>query len=113
VADGLQSLCAVDRDRLVGCVGVDVRFFIIVGVLLSMDVCAIAPSPEDAYQPLSALAAPSGYSVDYLGWLVRRGRIEAVKRGGHWHSTPEAIARYKAEVTAGTAPRGRPKMTRT
>ncbi len=82
------------------------------GLALYLEACAIAPAPEDAYQPLSALAAPSGYSVDYLGWLVRRGRIEAVKRGGRWHSTPEAIGRYKLEVEAGIAPRGRPKITR-
>jgi len=82
------------------------------GLDLYLEACAIAPAPEDAYQPLSALAAPSGYSVDYLGWLVRRGRIEAVKRGGRWHSTPAAIDRYKAEVEAGAAPRGRPKITR-
>jgi hypothetical protein len=30
----------------------------------------------------SALAKETGYSVDYLGWLVRQGRVAAVKRGG-------------------------------
>ncbi|TMF41617.1 MAG: Fic family protein [Chloroflexi bacterium] len=50
----------------------------------------------------------AGYSVDYLGWLVRQGRVEAVKRRGRWYSTLEAIQRYKAEVEAGIAPPGRP-----
>src|SRR3989440_12385777 len=70
---------------------------------------AMIASPGDAYQPLSVLAQPSGYSVDYLGWLVRQGRIEAVKRGRHWYSTFDAIQRYKAEIEMGVAPRGRPK----
>ncbi len=61
-----------------------------------LEVCAAMP--DVAYQPLATLAASSGYSADYLGWLVRQGRLEAVKRGGRWYSTPEAIARYKAEA---------------
>ena len=79
------------------------------GLDLYLEACggAVAQS-DDLYQPLAALAQPSGYSVDYLGWLVRQGRIEAVKRRGRWYSTLEAIQRYKAEVEAGIAPPGRP-----
>ena len=80
------------------------------GLDLYLEACSdMITSPGDAYQPLSVLAQPSGYSVDYLGWLVRQGRIEAVKRGRHWYSTFDAIQRYKAEVETGAAPRGRPK----
>ncbi len=77
------------------------------GLDLYLEACIALP--DDPYQPLSALAQPSGYSVDYLGWLVRQGRIEAVKRGGRWYSTLDAIKRYKAELEAGLTPRGRPK----
>ena len=77
------------------------------GLDLYLEACAALPS--DDYQLLSTLAQPSGYSVDYLGWLVRQGRIEAVKRGKRWYSTLDAIQRYKAEVEIGIAPHGRPK----
>jgi hypothetical protein len=70
---------------------------------------ACAARHEENYQPLAALAKETGYSVDYLGWLVRQGRIAAVKRGGRWYSAPDAVRRYKAEVEAGSMPRGRPK----
>lgn len=66
------------------------------------------PEPEEEYKPLPQLATESGYSADYLGWLVRRGRLEAIKRGGRWYSTSRAIRRYKEEVTQGMVPRGRP-----
>ncbi len=78
------------------------------GLDLYLEACASTPAPVDPYQPLAALAGPSGYSVDYLGWLARQGRIEAVKRGARWYSTLDAIRRYKAEADAGTIPKGRP-----
>lgn len=70
---------------------------------------ACASLPDEQYQLLSALAELSGYSVDYLGWLVRQGRIDAIKRGRRWYSTPEAIQKYKDEVASGIIPQGRPK----
>ena len=76
------------------------------GLDLYLEACAA--EPVDPYQPLAALAEPSGYSVDYLGWLARQGRIEAVKRGVRWYSTLDAIRRYKAEADEGTIPKGRP-----
>ncbi len=79
------------------------------GLDLYLEACA--SSPEIPYQSLSALAKLSGYSVDYLGWLVRKGRIDAVKRGRIWYSTEEAIERYKSEVNQGKMQRGRPKGT--
>jgi fido (protein-threonine AMPylation protein) len=77
------------------------------GLNLYLEVCSV--TPDDEYRPLSELAEESGYSTDYLGWLVRHGRLEAVKRGGRWHATPQAIARYKDEVEREIAPRGRPR----
>ena len=70
------------------------------GLNLYLEACAAMP--DDAYQPLSKLAPISGYSVDYLGWLIRQGRIEATKRRGRWYSTLEAIERYKREVQEST-----------
>ena len=77
------------------------------GLDLYLEACAARP--DDSYQPLSELARSSGYSVDYLGWLIRQGRLEAVKRGSRWYSTFAAIQHYKASVAAGISPRGRPK----
>jgi Fic family protein len=79
---------------------------------LDLYLAACAALPDESYQPLSALAKETGYSVDYLGWLVRQGRIAAVKRGRRWYSTAEAIRQYQAEVEAGSVPRGRPKDVR-
>ncbi|MEO5952819.1 MAG: Fic family protein [Chloroflexia bacterium] len=62
----------------------------------------------DPYVPLIALAAQSGYSVNYLGSLIRRGHVPAIKRGGRWYSTQAALERYAAEVHAGLRPKGRP-----
>ena len=64
---------------------------------------------EENYQPLATLAKETGYSVDYLGWLVRQRRVAVVKRGRCWYSMLDAVRQYKAEVEAGSMPRGRPK----
>ncbi len=77
------------------------------GLDLYLEACA--SSPEIVYHSLSVLAKVSGYSVDYLGWLVRKGRIDGVKRGRIWYSTEAAIEQYKAEVDEGKMQRGRPK----
>lgn len=77
------------------------------GLDLYLQACAALP--EENYQPLAALAKETGYSVDYLGWLVRQGRLAAMKRGRRWYSTLDAIRQYKEEVEAGSMPRGRPK----
>lgn len=61
---------------------------------------------HDLYQPLAKLAEPSGFTTDYLGWMVRQGRLHAVKRSGRWYSTVEAINQYKAEVEQQTAGKG-------
>ncbi|HUS17067.1 MAG TPA: Fic family protein [Chloroflexia bacterium] len=69
---------------------------------------AATPPAADPYVPLAALAQRSGYSANYLGLLVRRGHIPAVRRGGRWYSTHTAVAQYQAEVREGLRPRGRP-----
>ena len=79
------------------------------GLDLYVEACKREPEPEDDYVPLAELARETEHSADYLGWLVRRGRLEATKRGGRWYSTPAALERYKEEVATGAAPRGRPR----
>jgi Fic family protein len=74
---------------------------------LYLEVCE-APA-YDPYVPLPTLAAQSGYSVNYLGSLIRRGHVPAIKRGGRWYSTLAALDRYTAEVRAGLRRRGRPR----
>jgi Fic family protein len=76
------------------------------GLDLYLEACR--QEPEEIYQPLSQLAGPSGFSADYLGWLVREGRVAAIKRGRRWYSTLTEINRYKAEVEQGVVRKGRP-----
>jgi hypothetical protein len=61
---------------------------------------------------LAELAASAGYSVNHLGWLVRQGRLDAIKRGGRWYSTPEALRQYEQDVQTGRFPAGRPKKSK-
>lgn len=69
---------------------------------------ACADAPNDLLKPLAELAKESGYDVNYLGLLIRQGRIEATKREGRWYSTQAAIAKYREETTKGLTKRGRP-----
>jgi Fic family protein len=57
--------------------------------------------------PLQELAHEFSMSVDYLGQLARKGKIEATKRGQYWYTTKEAVQQYLAE--ASNQPRGRPR----
>ena len=68
--------------------------------------CAVQTS--EPYLSLAALAKSTEYSTDYLGWLVRQGRLPAVKRGGRWYSTLADVQRYQQEVSDGHFPAGRP-----
>jgi Fic family protein len=76
------------------------------GLDLYLEACAALPS--ESFELLSKLAQSSGYSVEYLGWLARQGRIDALKRGRRWYSTQEAVEQYKAEAETGKQKRGRP-----
>ncbi len=57
--------------------------------------------------PLQNLAREFSLSVDYLGQLARKGKVEATKRGQYWYTTREAIQHYLADVEV--QPRGRPR----
>lgn len=74
------------------------------GLDLYLEACAATPG----YQPLAELAESSGYRLEYLSWLARQGRLDAVKRNGRWLSTPAAIEQYKQEAEDGKQRRGRP-----
>lgn len=74
------------------------------GLDLYLEACTITPE----YHLLRELVEASNYPLDYLSWLARQGRIDAVKRGGRWYSTLEAIEHYKAEAEEGKKRRGRP-----
>lgn len=76
------------------------------GLDLYLDACAAVP--EAAYQRLADLAQVTGYSAEHLSWLIRKGRLAGVKRGGRWYSTLDAVAQYRAEVERGVIPPGRP-----
>jgi Fic family protein len=77
------------------------------GLDLYLEACR--QEQHDLYQPLAKLAEPSGFTTDYLGWLVRQGRLQAIKRNGRWYSTLAAINQYKAEVEQQIARKG-PKI---
>jgi hypothetical protein len=85
------------------------------GVEQSLDIyLEVCEAPAyDPYVPLTVLAAQSGYSVNYLGSLIRRGHVPAIKRGGRWYMTPAAIDRYTEEVQSRLRPRGRPPYAAT
>src|SRR5438128_738830 len=51
---------------------------------------ACAAVSDEHYQPLPELARSRGRDPNYLGLLVRQGKLEAVKRGSRWYSTPSA-----------------------
>jgi Fic family protein len=74
------------------------------GLDLYLEACAAMPT----YQLLRELVEFSDYPLDYLSWLARQGRIDAIKRAGRWYSTPAAIEQYKAEAEEGRKKRGRP-----
>lgn len=78
------------------------------GLDLYLEACAAEPDSE--YMKLDELAKRTGYAAQHLGWLVRQGRLEAVKRGGRWYSTLAAVERYRADVERGEISKGRPKV---
>ncbi|PDV97309.1 Fic family protein [Candidatus Chloroploca asiatica] len=101
----LAALAQADRGRcgpLLNLVGRAVES----GLDLYLEACDA--TPDETWLPLSTLAATSPYSAEYLALLIRKGRLEGSKRGGRWHSTPAALARYHDDLTHGRIPRGRP-----
>ena len=55
------------------------------------------PEEED-YLPLSDLAREFGYDPEYLSWLARYSRLEALKRGRRWYARRQAVERYRREA---------------
>ena len=97
---GLNAANAGNYGTLINLAGQAVE----AGLDLYLEACAAAPE----YHLLRELVEASGYPLEYLSWLARQGRIEAVKRGGRWYSRLEAIEKYKAEAEEGKKKRGRP-----
>lgn len=58
--------------------------------------------------PLSEVAERTGYRAEHLAWLVRKGRLPAIKRGRRWFATIAAVEHYREEVERQAIPRGRP-----
>lgn len=56
------------------------------------------PPPEDEWIPLRQAAELVPYSQDYLSLLARTGKLEAMKRGRIWHTTPRALELYLESV---------------
>lgn len=52
------------------------------------------------YLPLTNLSEKYGYAKDYLGWLSRTGRIEAVRHGkyGQWYGSEESLKKYQLSL---------------
>ncbi len=76
------------------------------GLDLYLESCATTSTSD--YQPLAQLEGIGGYKLEYLSWLARQGRLDAVKRNGRWYSTRAAIEQYKTEAEEGRLKRGRP-----
>ena len=76
---------------------------------LDMFLEACAAVPEALQQPLAEIAALCEMEPDYLGWLLREGRIAGQKRRGRWYTSEEAVRRYQREVAEGVVPMGRPR----
>ena len=100
---GLMTASTGNYNPLLNLIGQSVEG----GLDLYLEACATVPG----YQLLRELVDSSGYPLEYLSWLARQGRIDAVKRGGRWYSTPQAIIQYKTEAEQGKKRRGRPPST--
>ena len=107
----LEALSAADSGRY-GPIANLVGRAVEQGLDLYLDACARTVTTEDEEQPLVDIAAAFGYDAEYLGLLIRKGRIAATKRGRQWYTTYAAVERYKSEVEQGTMPRGRPRSER-
>jgi len=56
------------------------------------------PAEEDRWISLAEAAEGTPYSQEYLSLLARKGRLEAVKQGRLWHTTPRAVAEYRKSL---------------
>jgi Fic family protein len=76
---------------------------------LDMFLEACAAIPDVLQRPLREIAEACGWDADYLGWLLRHGRIAGQKRRGRWYTSEAAVRRYQHEVANRDIPVGRPR----
>jgi hypothetical protein len=77
------------------------------GLDMFLEACAVVP--EALQRPLVVVANECATKADYLGWLLREGRIAGQKRRGRWYTSVAAVRRYQQEVAGRALPRGRPR----
>jgi Fic family protein len=77
------------------------------GLDMFLDACAA--SPEALQRPLRVIASTCEIDADYLGWLLREGRVAGQKRRGRWYTSEAAVRRYQHDVANRAVPVGRPR----
>ncbi|KAB8140799.1 Fic family protein [Chloroflexia bacterium SDU3-3] len=77
---------------------------------LDMFLSACADVPEELQRPIREVAEACAIDGDYLGWLLREGRVAGQKRRGRWYTSEAAVRRYQREVAEGVVPKGRPRQ---
>ncbi len=78
------------------------------GLDFYLEACNVPP--DERSQPLPELARSTGRDPNYLGLLVRQGKLEAIKRQGRWYSTLAALQLYDQQAQEGIRQRGRPRL---
>ena len=76
----------------------DLVFFISQAVERSLDLYIRAiknSTKENTLMPLSKIAPKTKYDAEYLGLLVRNGKVAGVKDGRNWKTSLDAIERYE------------------
>jgi Fic family protein len=76
---------------------------------LDMFLEACAAVPEEIQRPLREVADACDMKADYLGWLLREGRVAGQKRRGRWYTSEAAVRLYQREVAERAVPIGRPR----
>ena len=75
--------------------------FMIEKELITNNLVSLNDSPIGrGYLPLQSLSEKYGYAKDYVGWLSRTGRIEAVRHGkyGQWYASEESLKKYQLSL---------------
>src|SRR3989338_5522315 len=55
---------------------------------------------RDGFFPLHILEKRHGYARDYIGWLARTGRVQAVRYGkyGRWYVSDVSLKNYRKSL---------------
>ncbi len=80
----------------------DLVFFIAQAVERSLDLYIQAiknSTKENVLMSLSKIAPKTKYDAEYLGFLVRSGKVAGVKEGRNWKTSLDAIERYEMSKT--------------